>query len=366
MLGEQSPAYAEYSVATGVQYDSFSNDRSPEGSGSETTFPFQFTYAQEDLFIGFEMAYSYACVDPGTDSDSNISSITDSLLTASFTVPNLPVHLLMGFEVNFPTGKEQLSEDEKIVEAGENNDLFHVDDFGEGLNVGLHLALVKEIGDMRFGMYGEYTFNGRYDPSSDLVDDNFDPGDQMFLMTAFDWQMSPQIFFDMFIAYAHFGVDEINNADVFQEGDKLVIGSDLHVQHDLLGVTVSLQNSIQAKNDELVAEVLQTESENSNRYEFLGALEINYEYSPDLIFRWLGNLHYYGESKRKDPINELPVEGKRVRYALGSGFSYALAQNIIWNGTAQYFVLNQERDCMLDNDVTYRGINLGVGVTYTF
>lgn len=361
-----APAYAERTLSTGIYYDTFSDDRSPQASGFELTVPVSMQYEQRNLFFRVDTAYSHAFVRPGSTDRESLSSLTDTFCTFSYTLPEFPVSVLLGFDLNFPTGKEQLSQQEKIVEAGEKNDLFKVDNFGDGLNLGLHLGVVKQLSDIRVGLYSGYTFYGEYDPTQDIPDDDFNPGEQLLLMTAFDWQISPQVLFDSFLAYSHFGEDQINNEPVFQEGDKLVFGCSLYMQQAPLNVSIGWQNAVQAKNDELVEELLETEAENSNRLEFLGSLDLSYAYSRSLMLHWLGDLRYYGESKRRSLSNGRPFEGRRLRYALGAGFSYAQDQQLSYHGLAKFFVLHQEPNVLLEEDVTFEGLNFGIGMTYTF
>lgn len=359
-------AYAEYSFSYGLYYDTFFDDRSPQASGSEWTLPVSIQYEQRDLFFRIDTAYSHAMVKPGSTDQESLASLTDTFCTFSYSFSELPVSLLFGIDVNFPTGKERLSQEEKIVEAGEKNDLFKVDNFGEGLNLGFHLGIVKELADIRAGIYNGYTFYGEYDPTQDIPDDDFNPGEQLLIMAAFDWQVAPQVLFNSFLAYSHFGEDHINNDPVFQEGDKLVFGGALYMQQVPLSVNISWQNAVQAKNDELVEELLETETENSNRLEFLGSLDLSYLYSPSVVLHWLGDIRYYGESKRRSLANGRPFEGRRLRYALGAGFSYTQDQQFSYHGLAKFFVLHQEPNVFLEDEVTFQGMNFGIGMTYTF
>lgn len=366
LFGSVSLLPAEHLLSVGFYYDEFSDDQTPQAEGGEFTIPVSLEYEQRVWFFRVDTAYSRAAVRPGMTSKKTLSSLTDSFCTVSYTLFQRPVNILLGLDLNFPTGKEQLSQKEKIVEAGENNDLFKIDDFGEGLNVGFHLGLVKEMTDLRVGIYGGYTFYGEYDPTRDIVDDDFNPGNQLLLMTAFDWQVSPQFLFDTFLAYSYFGSDKINSEPVFQEGGKLVVGGGLYGQYEPFSFNFNWQHAVQAKNDELVEESLETEAENSNRFEFLGSLDLGYACSPEFVLHWLSDIRYYGESKRKSPVNGRPYEGKRTRYALGPGFSYIYDQHISYHGLAKYFVLNQEPHVLLEDDVTLHGINVGIGMTYTF
>ncbi|GAK60739.1 hypothetical protein U27_00637 [Candidatus Vecturithrix granuli] len=357
---------AEHSLSVGFYYDTFSDDQSPQAYGHECTIPVSLEYEQQEWFFRIDTAYSRAMVRPGIISKKTLSSLTDSLCTVSYTLFQRPVNILLGLDLNFPTGKEQLSQEEKVAEAGENNDLFKVDDFGEGMNVGFHLGFVRELTDIRVGIYGGYTFYGEYDPTRDIAADDFNPGNQLVLMTAFDWQVSPQFLLDTFLAYSSFSADKINGEQIFREGDKFIVGGGLYGQYAPFSFNLNWQNAVQSKNDELVEESLETEIENSNRFEFLGSVDLGYACSPELVLHWLSDIRYYGESKRKSPSNGRPYEGKRTRYALGPGFSYIYDEHISYHGLAKYFVLNQQPHVLLEDDVTLHGINVGIGMTYTF
>jgi hypothetical protein len=43
-----------------------------------------------------------------------------------------------------------------------------------------------------------------------------------------------------------------------------------------------------------------------------------------------------------------------------------LNSHLTWQVGGRYFVLQQERDIALAQKTTYRGVNLAMGVTYTF
>jgi hypothetical protein len=368
LLGMASLTNAEFLLSTGLRYDSFTTDQSPETDGSEITIPLGIAYTWQELLIRFDTAYASATVDHSDGSDSSLSSMTDSLVGVSYAFPELPVGLILGLDVNLPTGKATLSESERGAEAGERNDLFEVDDFGEGLNVGLSLGLIKELGAVNLLLDGGYIFYGEYNPTDEIPDDDLDPGDQLLLIGTLNWPVSPRVGFNIFAAYSHFSEDQVNGEDSFQEGDKFVIGGDIRLAYSPFTVILSLQDVLQAKNKDFTAEPgsLETETENSNGNEFFAFLDVVYDYSPNLLFRGIGDIRYYGESDRKSEISGLPYEGKRIRYAFGPGFSYAFNEQLACNGLIKIFIMDQERDILLDEDVTFQGFNLAVGVTYTF
>ena len=365
-VGGSFLAYGEISVSTGVRYDTFHDDHSLETNGVEVTIPLGMTYERDNLFLSVETAYSHANVEPGAGSDSSISSVTDTLISASYLFPDLPVGLIAGVDMNVPTGKEQLDNQQRQAEFGENHDLFEVDDFGEGWNVGMSLGLIKEFETLQMGINGAYIFNGEFDPTSDIPEDDLDPGDQMLVLALLNWQVSSRFTLVSSVTYSRFTADTVNGDKDFREGDSIIIGSDLQVDLAPVEVFISLQDTIQAKNEELAGDRLETEAQNSNGNTLFSLIEISYEYSPKLSPRFMSDFRYYGKSGRKNETSGLPYEGKRIRYAVGPGLMYTLDDQLFCHGVLTYVWMKQDRGTTLDQETTFQGVNLSVGVTYTF
>jgi len=359
-------------ISTGVRYDMFTDTRSPKTIGYEVTLPVGFIYSRWDnrLRLSVDTAFSSANVYPGDDPDAELSNLIDTFFSASYLLTTRRAGIIFGLDLNLPTGKEQFSAAQKTAEAGQNNDLFEVDDFGEGFNLGLSLGLVKVVGKFSLSLNGGYWFNGEYDPTQDIDDDDLDPGDRVRAAAQLKWRMSRWLDLDASMTYAHFSEDKTNGEETFQEGDKFTFGGTMHI-HTRLWKPVSLvagfQQTLQGRNKVFSLEKrLEKEPKNSNDQEFFGVLDLLYHHSSRLTFRVLGDLRYYGESERKDTVKELPYEGRRIRYAFGPGVIYKPNTRLGLNGLIKYFFLNQDRDILLDQDTTFRGVNLSVGLTYTF
>jgi hypothetical protein len=364
-----SCADGKMTLSTGIRYDMFTDDRTPEMLGYEVTFPLGVAYRGRQLALALDAAFSSANVYPGDGSNSEITSLTDTHLSASYGLPNLPVGVIFGIDLNLPTGKGRLSAHERVAEVGENHNLFEVDDFGEGFNFDLSLGLAETFGPLSLGLNGQYRYKGAYDPTRDIPNDKLDPGDEVVVIGMGKWKASARVNVDASVAYSHFAADQINGQKMFQEGDKFVFGGNLHVTYSIprpLRITLGLQQRLQASNKEPEPKQLQTEPENSNGNEFFSLLEATYEYSPRFAIRVLGDVRYYGASDRQDAVKGVPYKGRRIRYAFGPGFFYSLNARLALNGLAKYFFLNQKKDILLNQDTTFRGVNLAVGVTYMF
>jgi hypothetical protein len=352
------------SLTTGIRYDVFDEDMS---KGSEVTIPVGVSYEQEQFSVYAESAYSAANVEPENEDESSLSTFTDTHIALSYLFLDLPVGIRFGLDINLPTGKERLDAQERLAEAGERHDLFEVDDFGEGLNIGASFGLLKEFGRVSLLVDGGYIFSGEFDPTSDIPDDTINPGDQILLVGFLNWQMSSEVIFEVFGVYSHFLADQLNGEDNFREGEKISFGSSLELDRIPFGMLFSVQYVLQGKDEESSEGSLQKESENSNGDEMFTILDINYELSPSVTVQLIGDVRHYGESERKDDLFNLPISGKRIRYAMGPGVLYKVNNHITCTGLVKYFKMEQEQDLAVgEEDNTYEGVNLAVGMTYTF
>ncbi len=151
----------------------------------------------------------------------------------------------------------------------------------------------------------------------------------------------------------------------FREGQRLVFGGNVRITSARLGGSLSLQYTMQSKNEVSIEETLQEEEQNSNGSEFFGLAALSYLASPKLTVRLQGDIRYYGESEAKNE-GGLPFFGQRLRYAADPGFSYRLNKQLSVSGLFKGFIMNQERDQFEEEDVGYYGANLDLGFRYVF
>ena len=360
------PALAEMSISIGMRSDMFSNDRLPEDVGYEITAPLGFAWRGDQFQCLLESAYSSANIHAEEES-VRFSSLTDTRVSGSYAWLNMPVGLIVGLDMNLPTGTATLDASERKVEIGENGDLFEVDDFGEGFNIAPSVGLVKEFGKLSFGGNVAYLYRGEYDPTTEIDDDTLAPGDQALLLTFLKWRASKRFMLDGLLSYSYFAEDTLDGESYFQEGQTFVAGANASFYSGRWSVDLSLQQLWQGKNKELDEnDELQTETKNSNATEFFGLLDLNYRYTPVFSFRFFGDLRYYGESDRREEQSGLLYDGGRRRYALGLGFLYLVDEHFSVNALAKLFTLEKHKDLYTDEDIRFQGGNLALGVAYNF
>ncbi|GAK49475.1 hypothetical protein U14_00697 [Candidatus Moduliflexus flocculans] len=364
------PASAEIMLSTGARYDMFSDDHSPKTVGYELTVPIGLLGQWERFAFSIDTALSGANVLYGAGEDAELTSLTDTYFTATYALLTAPIGISLGIDTDLPTGAERLNANERAAEVGENHDLFEVDDFGEGFDFGVNLGLAKAFGAVSLSLNGGYRFNGEYDPTSDIEDDDYDPGDQTRIAALLKWQASTQFSLDASMAYAHFTEDKRDGSASFQEGDRLSLGETFKLNTQIgkpMSIVFALQQTFQAKNKALSADgMLYTEPENVNGSEFFGTLDLLYSYSSRCTLRMIGDIRYYGESDLQNDEAGLPYDGQRIRYGFGPGVIYQPNAHIGLNGLFKYFILDQSKDIQLPQDATFHGANVSIGMTYTF
>jgi len=360
-----SEVLGEMSVATGVRYDSFSDDRAEQTRGTEITFPIGVSFRHQRFSVSLNTAYSQAKVEQA-DTETNIDKFTDTSFTASVKISGLPVDVTSGIHLNIPTRNERLSQEQKDADLGENNDLVEVDNFGEGFNLGSSLVVVKQLGKLTLGATGSYIYKDKYDPTKDMPGDYLDPGDQLLVATMLNWKMSPRFRFGTSATYSYFTADNVNGKDNFQEGASITLGSTLRFIQQPVGIDLSLQHVIPQKAQRLEGDVLKTEPDNSEGRNLSAMLDVTYARSKMFTLRVLGDIRYYGESERTDEGSGLPYAGERIRYGFGSGMQYAITRSLSCSAFMKYIIMQENQDINLPEDRTITGLNVDVGVMYTF
>ncbi len=362
-----TPVFAQTTLRTAIQYDLIRDHSEQETTGYELTIPFGLLREWNEVSLSLETAYSRVHIERKHD-EVELASFTDTVLSASYTssFAGLPVSVILGLDLNIPTGKERLTTEEMSIALGEQQDLFHVDNFGEGMNIGASVGVMGGIRNFLLVCQGAYILNGEFDPSFDIENDTFDPGDQLLVLGFLEWPLSARFSLASFISYAHFSTDKRGGEAYFRQADQVVVGGDMSFFGESVEGVVSFQGSFSGHNDLLGDETLLRETESRDGTDLSGFIALTY-YSQENFHVWVdGDVRYYGESELEDRRTGLPYASERIRYALGTGFNYRINPSLSWQGAVTVFTMEQEQDVFLAQDMTYDGANLGLGVIYQF
>ena len=166
-----------YQDVSGFLSNNFYNWHGNGWSGSQFVQPYYFGYANKNSYWGLNFNYvSSKNTTPGHE--GKINTFTDTLLY--FSTRNNKDKYIVDYNlgINIPTGKAKLSSYERNARMDE--DLVRFAEFGEGWNFTPGIAVTRRIGGDKdlLTLGTNYSVRGSYDPTSDIDDDKFNPGNE--------------------------------------------------------------------------------------------------------------------------------------------------------------------------------------------
>src|SRR3990172_197113 len=211
---------ADLSVESGVQHEYWEDTR--DSSGSQTLLPLRIEWSTENATIGLLTGGVHAAVDIPGDGDRSLTNTLDTKINLSYVVQGkLPVDLLIGMDVNLPTGKTDLSF-EDLLALVRDSEIVTVTTFGEGVNLNPTLSLAKEWGPWSAGAGVGYNVRRKYDLTTGLND--YDPGDILSLNAQVQREFPRGYIGRIFGKFSRFGKDRAPSTDLFREGDYRMAG----------------------------------------------------------------------------------------------------------------------------------------------
>ena len=209
------------SVESGVQLEYWDDTR--DFSGSQALVPLRIEWSRGDASIGLLTGAVHAALDaPGTPGPS-LTHTLDTKLNLSYVVEGkLPVDLLVGLDLNLPTGKTDLSAADLALIL--DPEIASITTFGEGVNINPTLSLGKVWGPWSGGAGFGYTVRRTYDVSSEAGLADYDPGDILSLNALLRREGPRGYVGRVFGKFSRFGKDRLHGADLFREGDYRMVG----------------------------------------------------------------------------------------------------------------------------------------------
>ncbi len=352
-------------MTTAVRYDTFTSDLSPELTGYETTIPLALNYDGPFSF-SIETAYSSAHTEDGSERNQ-LSHFTDTALSASYAYTNEERWgLLAGVEVNLPTGKAQLSPQERRAEFGQDGNFFLVDDFGEGTNIGAYLGASRQFADANAAIHGGYIARGEYDPTSDIERDELDPGDELVLFGTVEWQATPRFRLAPLVSYVYYQEDQVHGNSSFQADPQITVGGNLASSFGKTIAQFDVYASYQGAGKQTSNSVSVEQFATSQGDNLFSAISLDRTLSERWSFGGVGSFRYYQESDLIWPGNRLPVLGKRLCYDFGMNLAFRPDTRMTWHGEATVFMVDADAYAFLPEDVQYTGVHLTLRATYEF
>ena len=350
----------DLNVHTGLSsnwWDSDTDDR-----GSQTYVPVTIDGVQGDFSMRVLTAFVGTRVDPDEDSKASLSTVVDTKLNFSYAIiEKVPVDILLGLDVNLPTGKTDLDEKERRTLL--DPDLVAISRYGEGFNVNPTITMAKQEERWGVGLGIGYLLRGEYDFSDTAQD--YDPGEifnlsaEGFYVLTDHWQ--GRLFGEM----AFYDTDELRGQDYYREGDFILAGAGVDYFRNKWEAAFVVQGIFRGK-CEFQADNLQLATEDRAGYgdEYLADLTVRYLLSPE---RTLSSRLYYLNVMENDYEEDDPsfIDDKQkvsLKVSLQQQFDETFSGRIGVEG----YLLDEGRNWYHDEDRQYRGLVLDVAVSKAF
>src|SRR5262249_49068767 len=179
IAGAGRPAAAdEWTFRTGGHIDYYSADtKSGQGDGKQILAPFGLWYDAPRW--GASVRGSYGTSQHQLDGQPNaeITGFTDTTVGGDFRFTGAATEIRPGLDLDLPTGASRLKNSQ--LAAVQDQDLAALQRFGQGFDVNPTITAYRSFGGWGLGAGLGYLWTGEYDPTQNVPNDDYDPGDQL-------------------------------------------------------------------------------------------------------------------------------------------------------------------------------------------
>ncbi|MGA1870925.1 MAG: hypothetical protein ACMUJM_20505 [bacterium] len=249
-------------VHTSLMYHWWEGSESAQGR--QVYLPIQIVGEQRNFFFRMLTGYVSTKTESQEQEDRTVTDILDTKVNTSYEILEvMPVDIILGLDVNLPTGRTGLEPNHPLLDA--DPDLLAIKGLGEGVNINPTITFATEWGRWVGGLGCGYLWRGKYDYSKEIKE--YDPGDIINLSAEIRYDYSsywePRLFSD----YAYYFRDTIG-VKSSREGSLFVVGLGLHYDQLSWDSDISLQRLFRERGD-----ISEHESPGD---EWIGELSYNY------------------------------------------------------------------------------------------
>lgn len=325
--------------------------------GSQFYIPIRIGTQHKEFSFDILIGYINTNVDLSDGGSKSLSSILDTKVNCAYEISGkLPLDVLLGLDLNLPTGRTDLTTDDLFLVV--DPELVSITKFGEGFNLNPTLSLAGEWGDWTAGIGLGYDWRGEYDYSSQIQD--YDPGDIINFITesSYDFCLNWQGRF--FTEFARFTKDKIGDEDWYQEGNFLLLGLGLNYYQAQWDTDFTLRSIIRGKSkwiQEGAVSIISTEDKNSHGDEWIADFALRYSLNDRIRFN--SSFEFLWADENDYPSDSPIFIGKKQKLSLGVGTIALFASYLEGELKIKGFYLNGE-------DRDYRGISIIARLTTNF
>jgi len=346
---------AGLSIESGVQQEYWEDTR--DFSGSQTLIPLRIEWSREDASIGLLTGVVHAALDtPGTTNPS-LTHTLDTKLNLSYVVEGkLPVDLLIGMDINLPTGKTDLSIPDLALIM--DPEIVSITTFGEGVNVNPTISIAKEWGPWSGGLGIGYNVRRKYDVSAEAGLTDYDPGDIFSLNALVQREYAKGYVGRIFGKFSRFGKDRLRGADLFREGDYRMAGIGISRAGAAWEGDVNLRGTFRGKAEILSGGSLATEPERSRGDEWSAEASVRHALRKDVSVS--GSVRGLIVAKNGYSDGSARHNGSKEKVALSVGCDRRFPSGLAAGVSLKGFLMTEETQAVphFREERTSRGIAL--------
>ena len=353
---------ADIKVRTGVNYDWC--DDNNDSKASQVYIPLRVESKIQQISVSVITGYASTHINPAGKESRSLNSLLDTKVNTSYELSgNLPVDLLIGFDINLPTGKTALKEEDLVLIM--DPDLISINNFGEGLDINPTLVVTKEMGKWVGGIGLGYAWRGTYDYSAAVTD--FNPGDIINSSADIRYSFSPQMTGRFLGNIVFYGADKVDGKDFYREGNLLLLGIGLHYSRTKWDGDFTLRTIFRGKSEfQEGSEGIISEAKKSHGDEWIGDINLRYLLNDSITLksslqcRWISENDYATDSNL--------FIGEREKFSLKLGASKIFMPNLDGEVMVKGFVIHdgERRFPEERGERDYKGGSLEVVLTTRF
>lgn len=345
---------AGLTVESGAQQEYWRDTR--DSSGSQTLVPLRIEWSGKDATLGLLTGGVHAEVGIPGNADRSLTNALDTKLVFSYVVEGkLPVDLLVGMDVNLPTGKTNLSSGD-LHALVRDSEIATVTTFGEGVNLNPTLSLAKAWGPWSAGAGFGYDFRRKYDLTAGYED--YDPGDILSLNALLQRECSRGYVGRIFGKFSRFGKDRLQGADHFREGDYRMVGVGVSRAGAAWEADVNLRGTFRGKAEILSGGSLVAEPERSRGDEWSAEASVRHSLRKDISVS--GSVRGLIVSKNGYTGGDDRFNGRKEKIGLSVGCDRLFAGGTSAGVSLKGYLMTEEAQSVPEvrEDRTSRGIAL--------
>ena len=359
------PAAADqWTLTSGIHLDAWSaNDSSGQGHGYELLVPLGIFYDTPNWGIAARGSVGTSQHDLDAAPNASMTGFTDTTVSGYYRLRVSGTEIRLGLDMDLPTGVTRLKT--RDLPAVQDEDLVALQRFGEGFDVNPTVIVYRNFGDWGLGGGVGYLWAGEYDPTEDIPDDDFNPGNELTVSLLGDvflgdvWRLVGRV------AYTHYSTDERGGIEVFREGDEIDLGVSLEWRPEPWWAVVSLREIYRFKADRLnAAGQLDEEPQNSNGNEIRGVVTVGYII--DDVWTVRGTLDVRYVAANDYATSAALYDGGRFKIGVGPGVTWTLSRTFALDASVRWFYLDAERSPIFPLGANINGVHADMRVTYRF